>query len=444
MSEDGELGLVGAASIGLGGMIGGGVFAVLGVVAGITGAAAWAAFTGACVLSSCAAYSFLKLNEIADAQGGSVTLIREAISGEVAGFVGWTLLFGYVGATAMYASAFGSFFTRLAGVETLSLGAVGVPVRPVVSALAVLAFVALNLAGARATGSTETLLVAVKLAVLVGVAGWGLYYGWGADSLEFGLERIRNAEFGIVRALAVSFVSFQGWQLLMYDQDRIADPQSTLPKAVYLSILVTVIVDGMVAVLVTSLAPSQVITAHPELAVAEAVRPFLGNLGFTLISLAALFSTGSAINGTLFSSAHFGKGMLANDLLPDRLGDADADGVPERELVVIGVLAAGFAGYGSLQGITSFGSLAFMLVFGAVCAIAFRQRDHDAINPIVPAVGALGSLALFPVLLYHLAVYEPGTFGTVVLVALVVFGLELGYFEGDRLRDGVDEIEDRV
>jgi amino acid transporter len=299
--------------------------------------------------------------------------------------------------------------------------------------------VGLNIAGARATGHTETLLVAVKLGVLLFVGCWGLYYGWQVDTLEFGVRRLQQGGFGIVRALAVSFVSFQGWQLLMYDQERIRNPSSTLPKAIYLSIAVTVVVDGIVAVLVTSLATTQVISAHPELAVAKAVEPFLGSLGFTLISLAALFSTGSAINGTLFSSAHFGKGMLDEGLLPDRLGEADTDGIPEREVIVLGVLAAGFAAYGSLQGITSFGSLAFMGVFGVMCVLAFRERDHDAVSPFVPAVGAAGALLLFPVLLYHLAVYEPETFGTVLLVAVAVFGLEVGYFEGDRLKNGVEE-----
>jgi amino acid transporter len=444
--SDGELGFVGATSIALGGMIGGGVFAVLGVVAKITGAAAWAAFTGACLISMCAAYAYLKLNEVYDDRGGSVTIIEESLDNpDLAGVVGWTLLFGYVGATAMYAYAFGSFFVSLTGVETVGLGVLpALPVRPVVSALAVLGFVGLNLAGARATGSTETLLVAVKLAVLLFVAGWGIYYGWTVDSLEFGVGRLSSGGFGVVRALALSFVSFQGWQLLMYDQERIANPASTLPKAVYVSILATVVVDGMVAVLVTSLAETQVISAHPELAVAKAVEPFLGSLGFTLISLAALFSTGSAINGTLFSSAHFGKGMIADGLLPDRMGDADADGIPEREVIVLGVVAAGFAAYGSLQGITSFGSLAFMAVFGAMCLVALRERDHEAINPVVPALGALGALGLFPVLLYHLATYEPKVFGAVVLISLAVLSIELVYFKRGKLEDGVAWVDGRV
>jgi amino acid transporter len=113
MSDDAgdeQLGFWGAISISVGGMIGGGVFAVLGVVATIAGAAAWLAFTLACAVSMCAAYSYVKLNALGENRGGSVAQLEEYLDDcDVAGIVGWTLLVGYVGAMAMYAYAFGSF-----------------------------------------------------------------------------------------------------------------------------------------------------------------------------------------------------------------------------------------------------------------------------------------------------------------------------------------------
>lgn len=113
----------------------------------------------------------------------------------------------------------------------------------------------------------------------------------------------------LITAVAISFVSFQGWQLVMYDQDDIKNAASNVPKAVYISIVGAIVVDSMIAILVTSLVPTQVIAQHPEIAVARAVDPFLGQIGFVAVAIAALFSTGSAINGTLFSAANFAKGM---------------------------------------------------------------------------------------------------------------------------------------
>lgn len=345
---------------------------MLGVVAQIAGAAAWLSFSGACLVSAAAAYSYLRLNDLSDRRGGSVTQIQ-AFTGNaaVAGVVGWTLLFGYLGAIAMYAFAFGSFAVEL-------LGTTHPLARPVASVAGIGLFVGLNVLGTRASGISETALVAVKLLVLPVFGCW-----------EF-----------------------------------------------YLSIGVTVVVDGLIAIVVTSLAPTEVIFQNPESALAA--EPFMGQVGFTLVSAAAIFSTGSAVNGTLFSAAYFTKGMVGDGLFPDAVGRAGTDGVPTRTVLVLGTVAAGFAAVGSLQGITSFGSLAFIAVFGAMSYLAFRERD-GVVSTVVPAFGVVGTSILFPVLLYHLATNEPETFTTVVAVAVV--SIEVLYFERDTIRDGFHAVE---
>ncbi|MFB6106798.1 MAG: APC family permease [Halobacteriaceae archaeon] len=438
--SDGEqkLGFWGAVSIAVGGMIGGGVFAVLGVVVTVAGAASWLAFTLACLVSTCAAYSYLTLNRLGDRRGGSVSQLEEYLStSAVAGMVGWTLLFGYVGAMAMYAYAFGSFAVALTPPGAVAaLPAGEALLRPAYSVLAVGGFVALNVLGARATGTSEELLVVTKVVILLAFGGLGLWYGASTHSLEFGVHAIEQVS-PVVMATAISFVSFQGWQLLIYDQDSIRDPTQTVPKAIYYSIAITVLVDGLIALVVTGLAAPDVIRAHPERALALAVDPILGHVGFVVVSVAAIFSTGSAINGTLFSAAHFAKGMVADGLLPDRTGRASADGAPARTVVVLGVLAAAFTAYGSLDGITSFGSLAFMVVFGAMSYLALRERDREDVSAMWPAVGVAGCVGAFGLLVYHLWTAERATFYTVAVVASVVLAAELLYFERDTVLDGV-------
>ncbi|WP_435195820.1 APC family permease [Natronomonas sp. EA1] len=439
--SDGKLGYPGAAAIGLGGMIGGGVFSVLGVVATIAGDAAWMAFTAASLVSMCAAYSYLKLNELGDRHGGSVTQIESFVGNkDLAGMVGWTLLVGYVGAIAMYAYAFGGFAVELLPPRVTQT--TGLPLRPLASVFAVGLFLALNVLGARVTGTSEKALVALKLVILFGITAWGLWYGFRIDSLSFGFNRL--TDLSLVTATAISFVSFQGWQLLMYDYESIHEPESTIPKAVYTAIVGAIIIDSMVAILVTSLVEASYIQQHPELAVAQAVEPFLGHAGFVFIAAAALFSTGSAINGTLFSAAHFGKGMISDGLVPDGFGDADADGAPQRTLVVLGVAAAAFSAYGSLEAITSFGSLAFMVVFGAMSWLAFRERDSGDVNPVIPAIGVLGTATFFPLLVYHLYTASRNVFWVVLLIAVVVIAAELLYFEREELTDGIGTVEESL
>ncbi|MFB6234880.1 MAG: APC family permease [Halopenitus sp.] len=434
---DGEsLGLTEGVSIALGGMIGGGIFAVLGVVAQITRAAAWFAFVLAGLVALCAAYSYVKLNELSEGQGGSVSFIQCFLENpDLAGMAGWTLLFGYVGSMAMYAYAFGSYAVGFAVVPD---AAFGVSMRPVVSVAMVAGFVGINLLGAQATGAAENVLVGVKVAVLLTFGLGGIYYGLDTNQIETGITWL--ASVNPIMAAGISFVAFQGWQLLFYSQDSFEDPMETIRRAVYISVVAAVGIYVVVGVTTLSLAPLEVIKQHPERALAAAAAPVIP-YGFVVISLAALFSTGSALNATLFSAGHLTKGMLSEDLVPDRIGDPEADGVSSRLVVLLGAIIAVFAAFGSLSAITSFASLTFIVVFGAMSLLAFRQRDQPAVNPIPPAIGAVGAVGFFFLMFWHLFRRERHTFYAVVVIAVVVVAVETLYFKHEALQEEVTTFE---
>ncbi|WP_436930966.1 APC family permease [Halosimplex halobium] len=439
-----QLGLKESVSMALGGMIGGGIYAVLGVVTGITGPATWVSFALAGLVAGCAGYSYNALNDIDDDnQGGSVSFVQSFVGNStLAGMVGWTLLFGYVGSMAMYAFAFGEFTVALRGVPD---SVAAVPLRPVVSVLAVAGFVGLNLLGARATGGAENVLVAAKVGVLVAFGVGGVAYvatGAGGAALSLGAAELTS--FGPVVAAAVSFVAFQGWQLLFYDQERIEDPVETIRKAVYVSVPVAVAIYALVAVVTIALAP-EALRSHPHTALVDAAGAIaeplgLRRAGMLAISLSALFSTGSAINATLFSTGHFAKGMLSDDLLPDRIGDSAAQGIPTRTLLLLGVVTAAFAAVGSLGGITAFASVAFLVVFGSMSYLALRERDRDRVNPALPAIGLVGTAAFLPLLFWHLYTNQRHTFYVVVVLAVVVVTVELLYFERDAIEEEVESV----
>ncbi|SDF18219.1 APC family permease [Halorientalis regularis] len=443
--SDERLGLTEAVSMALGGMIGGGIYAVMGVVAGITTYATWAAFVLAGVVALAAGYSYNALNRLSDSNGGSVTFVQ-CFTGNttLAGMTGWTLLVGYIGSMAMYAFAFGEFAVAF---EAVPAEVVGLPARPLLSVLAVAGFVGLNVLGARTTGTVENVLVAAKVAILLafGVLGLAYAFGYGGSgTLQFGVGHL--TQFGPIVAAAISFVAFQGWQLLFYDQDSISDPVTTIRRAVYVAIPVAVLIYVLVGVVTVNLVPGALQT-HPHVALKDAaslmLRPYgLAALGGTVLALSALFSTGSAINATLFSAAHFAKGMLSDDLLPDRIGSADADGVPARVVVLIGAVTAAFTAVGGLGAITSFASLSFMIVFGAMSYLAFRHRDQEAVNPVPPLVGVVGAAGFFPLMLWNLANREPNTFYMVVVIAVLVVTVELLYFERDDIAAEVVPFEE--
>ncbi|MFB6142843.1 MAG: APC family permease [Halorientalis sp.] len=430
MSE--KIGLAESVSIAVGGMVGGGIFAVLGVVATGAGTAAWIAFTLSGVVAICAGYSFVRINARGEERRSPIGQIESVSeSSQLAGMVGWLLTFGYVGTMAMYAFAFGSYLSELVGLDHI----LGVPVRPLLSVGGVVLFGGLNLLGAHASGRTEDALVAAKVTILLAFSGGGLYYGLSRGTVSTGLTSLHA---GALTAAAIAFVAFEGWELLMFDQDSIENPDETVPRAIYLSIVGTTVLYALVAVVTTNLVSSETIAAHPETALAIAARPLLGQAGFTLIAVAAVLSTGSALNATLFSASRLSAQIsetTASGTGDQREGELSGYGEstpthrstgssapPTRTIVVVGALTAIFSLYGSLNSITSFASGAFMSIFGTVSLLAFTTRDSPT-STVVPAVGTVGSAAALVALAWNLHRTNPHVLVTVAVIWAIVLSV---------------------
>ena len=438
-----RLGLTEAVSFALGGIIGGGIFAVLGVVARVAGPTAWVAYLIAGIVVMATGYSYVKLNERVprtEESGGAVAFIEVFLDRPtLAGMVGWTLIVGYVGTMAMYAYAFGAYFGAIFGITELPF--LGLPSRPVLSLLVIVGFIGVNLLGVHESGVVEDLLVALKLIIVLLFIILGIRYGYTHGQLEFGVERTLKQPDAPVLAAAVAFVSFEGWQLLFYDQESIENPVATIRKAVYISIPVSALSYILVAFVALSVANQRAVIASPDLALAIAAREFSGKIGYVLIGVAAVASTASAINATLFSTALFAKGMSTDDLLPDRLAPTQEAGVPTKTLFVIGGLTILLTVYGSLTAITEFASLSFIVVFGAMNALAYTQRSE--LISVIPLVGLIGTALFLPIFVWHLYTAEFGVFCLVFGIAITLILLEGLYFERDEVMTGVKSIEKR-
>jgi amino acid transporter len=330
---------------------------------------------------------------------------------------------------AMYAYAFGSYSVDIMGVEQV----MGLPLQSLLSLGIIGLFVGLNLVGVEESGWVEIVLVVIKIAVLVGFVAFGFWYGSSNGGIQTGIDSLG---FEPIMAAAMSFVAFQGWQLLMYSQGTIEDHSDTNPTAIYISIPSAVLIYIGVAIVTTSIVGVALVSRHPEVALATAASQFGGSWGHLIISLSALFSTASAINATLFTSAQFSDRLIENDLLPEQLDASSPDefegeDLPKRVILVLGVLTAAFTVVGSLEGITSFASLTFIVVFGAMSYLALTQRDHENVSAIPPAIGLVGTSLFLPMMIWHLFTSQRGVFYTVAAISVVAIVVELAYFETD-------------
>lgn len=347
-----KLGFSATWSMAVGGMIGGGIFSTLGVVVAIAGAWAWLSFLAAGLIAFSAGYSYVKLAIHYDEGGGAFTFLRKMNANHFAGSLAWVLIVGYVLTNAVYAFTFGQYLGHVLGFEE---------VFPRAAAVAIIAlFISLNLKGVAEAGGVEIFLVWFKLVVLIGLSAWGLMQ-WDLPMLSQGVTTVNTGFAAALFGAAAVFMAYEGFQLLTYDYSDIQAPKKTLPYAVLSAIVVVIIVYIMVALGTAMLIGADQIVKHEEVALAIAGEQAFGLFGLILVTIAAAFSTGSAINATLFATARLAHKVAKADELPPIMMHTNSAGMPDQAVIWLGVFAAVFAAIGSLISLVEAASLSFFL-----------------------------------------------------------------------------------
>jgi amino acid transporter len=426
-SRSGTLGLPEVVAMGVGGMVSGGIYAVLGVAMRAAGNAVALSYLLAGVVTLLTAYSYLQLTLHYEEHGGAFTFVEHVTDDlRIAGFVGWVLVVGYVGVMAMYAFAFGAY--TLAAARVLFGVALPQLLRPVISVLVVAAFVALNLSGVTETGLFEDVAVYVKVAVLLSLAALGVAFYEGDPTA---IQLFDEGYVSPITGFAIIFVSYEGFQLLVYDYDDIEDVERTLPVGMYLSIAIAILIYVSVSFMATlQLTPEQLV-AHEETALAAAVSnvPLLGGVGFVLVILSAMKSTSSGINATLFGTARLVHEIATEGVLPRLFSFRNREGIPVYALLLMGGLTALFAALGTLKQITEFGSVAFLVADAVANYAGLRLADETGASRLIPALGLVGTVTALPLILHHLYRTDVGTLLWIVGIFGGLFLLEFLYVE---------------
>lgn len=395
-SHPSRLSLKEVIAMGVGGMIGGGIFSVLGLAIARSGHAAPLAFAlgGMIALLTGLAYARLGLHFQSD--GGSFTYLEKAFRHpNVAGIGGWLLLAGYIGTLALYAFTFGVY-----GAAMLGQGGQANPaMQHMLESLILLSFLGINLYGVKASGMTELLIVTIKVLILLLFAIIGLFY----VEPERLVPVFDHGVAGLLMGAALIFVAYEGFELIPNAVNEMEDPHRNLARGIFWSICITIGVYVLVSlVAVGNLTPAE-IQKYGEYALAVAARPFLGEAGFLLIGLAALFSTASAINATMFGTARLGKVMAEEKELPAAFAFVRrSKNIPWFSLIIITGVTLAFVNLGNLTVIASFSSSTFLLIFFAINLSAWRLRQTIGIHPGWPLTGMLFTLSAWLTLIFYL------------------------------------------
>jgi amino acid transporter len=332
---------------------------------------------------------------------------------------------GYIISLALYATAFGSyaatFFTKAPSpllVKSLAVGAV-------------VLLTLVNAFGARLMGRSETFIVAVKVAILVLFATVGLWFirpGYLSPELW---PQAQSILFGA----GVLFIGYEGFGLVTNAAANMRDPRTMLPRALYTSVILVIVIYLAVALTVTGNLSDHEIEQAKDYSLAEAAKPFLGEFGFRLIAVAALFSTASAINATLFGAANVCYMIARDGELPAGLSrtewrDATGGLLLTAALVVLLVLIF------DLSGIAMMGSAAFLLVYAAVNAGHLRVLRQTGANATIVWLSLISCLAMFAVLGVYTWQQQPAAIAAIVIIGAASFVAEWAYrrWTGRRLK----------
>jgi len=417
----GKLSLLDAVGMAIGGMVGGGIFAVLGEAVTYSGNAAFIGFGIAGVLALLTGVSYARLTTTFQRSGGAYVFVSRIAGRAAGGTVSWFLLLGYVFTLSLYSHTFGAYGAGLFGLGANASGWLGVGI------LALLTVI--NLLGVRAAGLTEDILVYTKLAILLMTAGAGALVVTRAQALPI----FEGPALGVVGTAALIFVAYEGFQLLAYDYDVIANAKVTLPRALFVSIPLVTALYMIIAFVATGTLADDVIASHRETVLAYVAQPKLGVSGVAAVEVAALLSTASAVNATVFAQARLAGQVARDGELPRALLAWEAGGVPGAFAIVASAIAAVVQYLGTLNQITTFASMVFLLVFASVNLAACVHRSFSGWRRLLPLLGLAGCFGAAGFLTwntYHDAPRDLWVIGGIALGLVVLRGLHLALRRG--------------
>jgi amino acid transporter len=390
--DRGKLSLWEAVALAVGTMIGAGIFSVLGVGAQICGQNLPLAFALAGFITLLVAYSYAHLGRVFVSNAGPIEFIIQAFGDRLfIGVLAFLYWFSFVVSISLFAKAFSYYLFALLHIPAT-------PLEMAVAEAAIIAFfTALNFFGAKAVGRVEFFIVLIKVFILllfVAVGIWSIHPDWLKPDLSG--EGILKTLF----AAAVLFLTYTGFGVITNASENIENPHRNVPRAIYISIfLVGLIYVGIAVVTIGNLPLTELLKAK-EYALAEAAKPFLGNLGFTLLSIGALISTSSALNASLYGGANVAYVFAKKGELPEIFERRVWFGEPEG-LYITALLAFLFATLFNLEGIASLISFAFLVIYWFVLLSHRRLIGRVGGNPWIPTVGLFLITAVALLLFYY-------------------------------------------
>ncbi|MBR9853679.1 MAG: amino acid permease [Algicola sp.] len=399
-----------AISIGIGGMVGGGIFAVLGLAVALSKGGTPLAFLFAGILALITSYSYVKLSKTYPDRGGTVKFINQGFGETIfSGGINNLLWVSYIIMLSLYASAFGSYAPNL-----LPLSGTELDFHIYATGIIVLASI-INYYSVMVVGMIESYAVIIKLIILISFIGFGLYGLMGNPNLEQLSPENWEPPIQLLTGGMVIFVAYEGFELIANSAPDIENPEKNIPRAYYISILFVVLLYIIIAVVTVGSLPFNKIKTAEDYVLAEAAKPMLGKTGFTIITIAALISTFSAINASIYGGSRVSYKIAEEDELPHQFTFKLWN--QPIGLLITAVLTIILTNTLKLESISTAGSVGFLLVFAMVNYVGFKLSKTTGSIKTIPLVGFLLCIVAMGVLLQQQ--FGTNKMGVIVAISII-------------------------
>ncbi|MBM64684.1 MAG: amino acid transporter [Myxococcales bacterium] len=418
-----NLGLIGASRVGIGAIVGGGIFVLAGVAFSAAGPAAIGAFALNGLIATLTLLSFAEMATAFPESGGAYTFGKRVLSIRLAFAIGWILWLAYIVGAVLYALGFASYAVLL--LKTLPIWAADAPPawlshRALSLGLATLATCGYAFALIRKSaggGAVETWGKVLVFIVLV-IAGLVALARTPTQEVVASLQPpLPSGVSGLLMAMGFTFIAVQGFDLIATVGGEVKDPRRTIPRAMMISLGVAMAVYlPLLFIVATVGVPAgesieSLSRAHPETMIALAAKNYMGPTGYWLVVISAIFATLSALHACLMAASRIALAMAQDRTLPYQLGKLHPErGTPTASLYA--TTGAALVMLFAVPDVSSAGaaaSLIFLVSFAIahVTAILARRRGGSSepgfrtpLFPLVPVVGGLActALALFQVI----------------------------------------------
>ncbi len=448
------LGYFDATMIGVGAMIGAGIFVLTGLAAGEAGPGALLAFVLNAFVTLITAFTYAELASAIPEAGGGYAFAKHAFPGLLGFLSGWMLWFAYSVACALYAVGFGGYFMELLHsyappLSEILVGLLGHRGSVALTTLMVSAFfVSLNVAGANVTGKAENIITMAKIVVLGLFAAFGVFAILREPTLfvDNFTPFLPKGFGGVIVTMGLTFIAFEGYDLIATVSEEIKDPTRNIPKATFTSLSIAVLIYLLIVLVSLGavdpstfgdifgklpaelgipgaqvLDPSdpkinttwEILGIYKETGIVRAAENFMPAVGVLIIVFGGLLSTMSALNATVMASSRVAFSMGRERMLPEALATIHPrQRTPHIAVLVTGLIFVAMAVILPIEVVGSAASVLFLLSFALVngSLIILREREpalargfKAPLFPWLPALGITINLALA----FYQIVFQP-------------------------------------